>query len=89
MPVLPGNDQDLDHENIVNTYLFYQVCKVNDIVSETSIPMQNSHDTLASDIPKTGVLDDNYINTKSLPKLCQNFNKNLIETPVLGRSVWT
>ena len=32
MPVLPGNDQDLDHENIVNTYLFYQVCKVNDIV---------------------------------------------------------
>ena len=32
LPVLPGNDQDLDHENIVNTYLFYQVCKVNDIV---------------------------------------------------------
>ena len=28
--VLPGNDQDLDRENIVNTYLFYQVCKVND-----------------------------------------------------------
>ena len=32
LPVLPGNDQDLDHENIVNTYFFYQVCKVNDIV---------------------------------------------------------
>ena len=32
LAVLPGNDQDLDHENIVNTYLFYQVCKVNDIV---------------------------------------------------------
>ena len=30
--VLPGNDQDLDHENIVNTYLYYQVCKVNDII---------------------------------------------------------
>ena len=24
LPVLPGNDQDLDHENIVKTYLFYQ-----------------------------------------------------------------
>ena len=30
--VLPGNEQDLSHENIVNTYLFYQVCKVHDIV---------------------------------------------------------
>ena len=34
----------------VNTYLFYQVCKVYDTVSESSIPMQRSHDTLASDI---------------------------------------
>ena len=50
LPVLPDNEQDLDHENIVNTYLFYQVCKVHGIVSETSIPMQRSHDTLASDI---------------------------------------
>ena len=32
LPVLPGNEQDLDHKNIVNTYLFYQVCKVHDIV---------------------------------------------------------
>ena len=32
LPILPGNEQDLDHENIVNTYLFYQVCKVYDIV---------------------------------------------------------
>ena len=32
LPVVPGNDQDLDHENIVNTYLSNQVCKVNDIV---------------------------------------------------------
>ena len=32
LPVLPGNEQDLGHENIVNTYLFYQVCKVYDIV---------------------------------------------------------
>ena len=33
MPVL-GNEQDLCHENIdlVSTYLFYQVCKVHDIV---------------------------------------------------------
>ena len=50
LPVLPDNEQDLDHENIVNIYLFYQVCKVPGIVSETSIPMQRSHDTLASDI---------------------------------------
>ena len=27
LPVLPGNEQDLGHESIVNTYLFYQVCK--------------------------------------------------------------
>ena len=32
LPVLPGNEQDLGHENIVNTYLFCQVCKVHDIV---------------------------------------------------------
>ena len=32
LPVLSGNEQELDHKNIVNTYLFYQVCKVYDIV---------------------------------------------------------
>ena len=32
LPVLPGNEQDLGHENLVNTYLFYQVCKVHNIV---------------------------------------------------------
>ena len=32
LPVLPGNEQDLSHKNMVNTYLFYQVCKVHDIV---------------------------------------------------------
>ena len=32
LPVLPGNEQDLDHTKTVNTYLFYQVCKVHDIV---------------------------------------------------------
>ena len=32
LPVLQGNKQDLDYENIVNTCLFYQVCKVHDIV---------------------------------------------------------
>ena len=33
LPVLPGNEQDLCHENIdlVNIYL-YKVCKVHDIV---------------------------------------------------------
>ena len=31
--LLPGNEQDLGHKNTVNTYLFYQVCKVPDIVS--------------------------------------------------------
>ena len=34
MPVLPFNEQDLCHENIdlIDTYLFYKVCKVHDIV---------------------------------------------------------
>ena len=32
LPVLLGNEQDLSHKNMVNTYLFYQVCKVHDIV---------------------------------------------------------
>ena len=30
--VLSGNEQDLGRENIVNTYLFYQVCKVHGTV---------------------------------------------------------
>ena len=35
LPLLLGNEQDLCHENIdlISTYLFYQVCKVHDIVS--------------------------------------------------------
>ena len=42
--VSPGNEQDLCHENIdldlVNTYLFYQVCKVHNIVClQTSLLM--------------------------------------------------
>ena len=32
LAVLQANEQDLVHENIVNTYLFYQVCKVHGIV---------------------------------------------------------
>ena len=34
LPCLLGNEQDLCHENIdlVNTYLFYQMCKVHDTV---------------------------------------------------------
>ena len=51
LPVSPGNGQDLCPENIVNIYLFYQVCKVHNIsVFETSLPMQRNHDTLATDI---------------------------------------
>ena len=29
LPVLPGNEQDLGNENIVNIYLFYQVCNMH------------------------------------------------------------
>ena len=32
VPVLPGDEQDFGHTNIVNTHLFYQVCKVHGIV---------------------------------------------------------
>ena len=32
LPVLPGNEQDLGHKKVVNTYLFYQVCKAHGIV---------------------------------------------------------
>ena len=31
LPVLLGNEQDFGHENLVYTYLFYQVCKEHDI----------------------------------------------------------
>ena len=41
MPVLPVNRQDLCHKNIdlVNILLFYQVCKMHEIVLETSLLM--------------------------------------------------
>ena len=47
LPILPGNEQDLGHEYIVNTYLFYQVCKMHDIVylGDQSANAR-SHDTL-------------------------------------------
>ena len=32
LPVLPDIEQDLSHDNTVNTQLFCQVCKVHDIV---------------------------------------------------------
>ena len=32
LPVLPCIEQDLGRKHTVNTYLFYQVCKVYDIV---------------------------------------------------------
>ena len=52
LPILPGSEQDLCHENIdlVNTYLFYQVCKVHNIVMETSLPIYRWPHTYASDI---------------------------------------
>ena len=50
--VLPGNEQDLGHENLVNTYLFYQVSKVHDIVFLVDQSANaKSHDTLVWDIP--------------------------------------
>ena len=69
LPVLPGNEQDLGHGNIhlVNTYLFYQ--EWQSALLETSLPMYRSYDILASDIPKTDILDGYYIITKSLPNL--------------------
>ena len=49
LPVLPGNDQDLDHENIV--ICLTKCAKWMTLsVLETSIPMQRNHDILASDI---------------------------------------
>ena len=49
--MIPGNEQDLGYESIVNTYLFYQVCKVHGMsVLETSLPMWRSHDTIALNI---------------------------------------
>ena len=55
LPVLPGNEHNLCHENIdldlVNTYLFYQVCKLYNIVSfRDQSANVRSHYTLASDI---------------------------------------
>ena len=32
LPVLQGNEQELSHKHMVNTYLFYQMCKVHEIV---------------------------------------------------------
>ena len=53
MPVLPGNQQDLCHKNIdlVNIYLFYQVCKMHEIVCfrDHSANVKR-FDILASDI---------------------------------------
>ena len=45
LPVLPGNEQDLGHQNIVNTCLFYEVCKVHDIL-KANLPMQRSDNTV-------------------------------------------
>ena len=51
LPVLPGKEQDLGHENIVNTYLFYQVCKVHYIVSlGNQSANARSQDTLVWDV---------------------------------------
>ena len=49
LPVLPGNEQDLGHENIVNTYLFYQVCKCREVMTFQ----------FQTFLPKTGVSDGN------------------------------
>ena len=44
LPVSPGNEQDLGHENIVRVHDMY--------VLETSLLMEKSHGTF---LPKTGV----------------------------------
>ena len=62
LPVLQCNEQDLAHENIINTYS----------VLEIRLPMQKSHDTLISDISKTGV------SIKLLSKIWQRHGKKLI-----------
>ena len=56
LPVLPGNRQDLSHENIVNTYLLYQVFKVS--VDYVFLPKDHlwCHETL-------------WLN-KTLPNIC-------------------
>ena len=61
LPVLPGNEQDLCHENrdlaLFNTYLFYQVCKVHEIVCfRDQFASVRKHDTLASDISANTIL---------------------------------
>ena len=51
LPVLPVNEQDISHENIVNTYLFYQVCKVYNTISfGHQSANTRSHVTLVGDI---------------------------------------
>ena len=76
LPVLPCNEQDLANENIVNTYS----------VLETRLPMQKSHDTLVSDISKTGV------SIKLLSNFWQRHGKKLIMKQLWskapGRNVW-
>ena len=50
LPVLPGNEQDLSHKNMVNT-CFTKCAKCMTLSAlETSFPMQRSDHTLASDI---------------------------------------
>ena len=75
LPVLPGNEQDLGHENIVKTYLFYWDQSAN---AENSWHLSFRHFYLKL---------MSWMVTASLPNHCQIFNKNLIETTVLGRLV--
>ena len=49
--ILPGKEQDIGHKNLVNTYLFYQVCKVHNIVClEEQSAYARTQDTLVWDI---------------------------------------
>ena len=47
--VLPGNEQDLGHENLVKTFTKCARCMTLSTL-ETSLPMYRSHDTLVLDI---------------------------------------
>ena len=86
LPVLLASEQDIGHENLVNTYLFYQVCKVHEIlcfVDQFPNAEKSSHLSFRHFYLKLV----SWMKAASLPNLCQIFNKNLIGTLVLGRNV--
>ena len=76
LPILPGNEQDLDHKNIVNTYLFDQVCKVHDIVSFGD-QYSNAEKLWHLSFRHFCLKLVSWMITTLIPNLCQNFVKTL------------